>query len=141
MPWWSWVLVGLGLLVVETVSSAGLFGLFFGFAAIVVGAAEAAGLAGPAWAQWLLFAAVGAAATAALRARVKRRLAVPEARVDPVVGEVAVALEDLPPRAFGRAELRGAPWQALNASDAPLARGQRCRVDAVDGLVLHLRAA
>jgi len=139
MPWLSWVLAGVALLAVELAASAGFFALFFGAAALVVGGAVAADLAGPAWAQWLAFAALGAAGTAALRGRLQRRLSPPHVAVDPIVGEVAVPLDDLPALGFGRAELRGTPWDARNVTDAPLARGQRCHVAAVDGIVLHLR--
>ena len=58
--------------------------------------------------------------------------------VDSLVGEIAITLEVIQPGAIGRAELRGSSWSARNLHSAELARGQRCRVERVDGLMLFL---
>jgi membrane protein implicated in regulation of membrane protease activity len=42
--------------------------------------------------------------------------------------------------AVGKAELRGASLTARNAGDKPLARGQRCTVERVEGLTIFVRA-
>jgi len=60
--------------------------------------------------------------------------------VENVVGEQATLLEDLPAGGEGRAELRGTPWSARAVDGVALAKGQRCRVDRIDGLTLWLRA-
>ena len=137
MAWWLWVLLGLALLVVEMVTPGGLFALFFGVSALVVSGVEALGIA-PAWLEWLLFAALGVALLLLLRRPVQAKLQTRHASVDTLVGEVAVPLEDLGPHATGRAELRGTSWTARNAGEAPLARGQRCQVQRVDGLTLWI---
>jgi inner membrane protein len=138
MEWWIWILLGLGLLVVEMVTPGGLFALFFGFSALLVAGLSALGL-GPAWLQWLLFAAVGVALLLLLRRRLHARLAMRNIPVDTLVGEIAIPLEDLPPGATGRAELRGSSWTARNAGGAPLARGRRCQVEKVEGLTIWIR--
>ncbi len=140
MAWWLWILLGLGLLAVELVTPGGLFALFFGFSALVVAGLAAPGLAGPPWLQWLLFAAVGVAALLFLRGRLRRRLETRSPPVDTLVGEVAIPLQDLGPRATGKAELRGTSWEARNAGEAALSRGQRCHVERVEGLTLWIRA-
>ncbi|HYS79446.1 MAG TPA: NfeD family protein [Anaeromyxobacteraceae bacterium] len=139
MAWWIWALLGIMLLVLELVTPGGLFALFFGIAALTVGALVAFGWAGPPWFQWLLFAALSAALVTLLRGRMRGALAARGGPVDALVGESAVLLDDLPPRGVGRAELRGSPWEARSASEAPLARGQRCRVERIEGLTLWLR--
>ena len=58
--------------------------------------------------------------------------------VDALVGEIGQVMEDLPPAAVGRVELRGSAWSARNASAVPLSRGTRCRVVRVDGLMLFV---
>jgi len=63
----------------------------------------------------------------------------PEGRVDAIAGETAHALDDIPVNGFGKAELRGAAWNAHNVGDAPIARASRCRVERVDGLTLYVR--
>lgn len=139
MAWWLWATVGIALLVVEMVTPGGLFALFFGIAALAVGALEAVGVAGPAWLQWLLFAALSLVLVTVVRGRMRGALAARHGPVDALVGETAVLLEDLPPQGVARAELRGAPWEARSAVGALLVRGQRCRVERVEGLTLWIR--
>src|SRR3990172_7416403 len=131
MAWWFWRLVGVALLVVELVTPGGLFALFFGAAALAVGALVALGIAGPAWLQWLLFAALSLVLVTVVRRRMRGALASRQGPVDALVGETAVLLEDLPPQGVARVELHGAPWQARSRATEPLARGQRCRVERV----------
>ncbi len=61
-------------------------------------------------------------------------------RVDRFEDEAAVVLEEVAPGGVGKAELRGTSWSARTAGAAALARGQRCRVERVEGLTLWLRA-
>jgi len=62
----------------------------------------------------------------------------PSKEVDNLVGELATAMEDIAVDAMGKAELRGAAWNARNVGDTPLSRTQRCRVRRVDGLTLDI---
>ena len=139
MAWWLWVLLGLALLVVEMVTPGGLFALFFGLSALIVAAVEALDVA-PAWLEWLIFAALGVGLLLLLRKRTQERLGTRRIPVDSLVGEVAIPLEDLGPNATGRAELRGSSWTVRNAGVAPIARGQRCQVQKVDGLTLWIHS-
>ncbi len=139
MVWWLWVLIGFGLLVVEVVTPGGLFALFFGIAAFVVGILAAAGLGGPPWLQWALFAVLSVGLLGVLRKRLRGSLAARGAPVDTMVGEAAVLLQDLPPRGVAKAELRGTTWDARSEAGAALPQGQRCRVERVEGLTLWLR--
>jgi membrane protein implicated in regulation of membrane protease activity len=137
MSWWMWVLLGVVLLAVEIVTPGGLFALFFGLSAVLVGGLAAAGVEA-AWLQWLLFAALGVLLLVALRRRLQARIGGgPE--VSGLVGEVAFPREDLAPGATGSADLRGTPWTARNESGVSLARGQRCRVARVQDLTLFIR--
>jgi hypothetical protein len=60
--------------------------------------------------------------------------------VDSLVGETAVPLEDIPAGAIGKAEMRGTSWTARNVGAGALARGQRCKVERVEGLMLCVRS-
>jgi membrane protein implicated in regulation of membrane protease activity len=137
MSWWMWVLLGVVLLAVEIVTPGGLFALFFGLSAVLVGGLAAAGVSAP-WLQWLLFAALGVALLAALRRRLQTRVGRGPV-VGGLVGEVAFPREDLAPGATGSADLRGTPWTATNEGGVPLARGQRCRVSRVQDLTIFIR--
>lgn len=143
MVWWLWVLLGLGLLTFEVLTPGGFFAVFFGLAALLVGALTGLDVAGPPWLQWLLFSGTSVGFVLLLRrpllARVKTapRRALPP--IDSLLGEVATLLEDLPPGAVGRAELRGSGWTVRSVESKTLAKGARCQVERVDGLTLWIR--
>jgi membrane protein implicated in regulation of membrane protease activity len=140
MVWWLWVLVGFGLLVVETITPGGFFFVFFGGAALLVGVLAALGASGPDWMEWLLFTAFSVAGISFFRRPLMRRFRMTNGKsVDNLVGETAVVLEDIAPGGVGKAEMRGASWTARTAGAATLSRGQRCRVERIEGLMLWLR--
>jgi membrane protein implicated in regulation of membrane protease activity len=89
--------------------------------------------------QWVLFAAISVAALAIFRRPLLRRFDVAPHNVDTMVGEVAIALADIQASGIGKAELRGSVWTARNESEASIAAGQRCRVERIEGLTLHVR--
>jgi inner membrane protein len=138
MSWWTWVLLGVALLVVEMATPGGLFALFFGLGALAVGLLAALELGGPAWMQWALFALLSVALLAVLRKRLRGKLGAPGLQAE-LTGEVATLLADLPAGGVGRAELRGTPWEVRADGGVALGRGQRCRVVRVEGLALVVR--
>jgi inner membrane protein len=140
MSWWVWILVGLGLLGFEMLTPGGFFVLFFGLGALVVGALAGLGLTEPVWLQWLLFSLLSVGSLLIFRRRLLAWLQSPEgAAVGTLVGDVAVLLDDLPPGAVGKAELRGTAWSVRHDGTETLPRGRRCRVERVDGLMLSVR--
>lgn len=142
MHWWVWVLAGFILLGLEILTPGGFYVLFFGVGAVVVGVLAGLGVAGPPWAEWLIFSVVSIVSLAFFRGRLVRMmdtLTSTEA-IDSLESETAVALEDLAPSAFGKAELRGTSWNAQNVDNYRIPRGARCRVVRVDGLTLRIRA-
>jgi membrane protein implicated in regulation of membrane protease activity len=138
--WWLWLLLGFVLLALELMTPGGFYVFFFGLGAISVGLLTALGLAGAPWLQWLLFALISTGAVLLFRKRLQGRLQVPPGReVDSIVGETAVAKADIGAHEIGMAELRGTAWSARNVSESPIVAGQRCRVERVEGLMLHIR--
>ncbi|HOI10327.1 MAG TPA: NfeD family protein, partial [Myxococcota bacterium] len=73
MLWWIWVVAGLVLVVLELLTP-GLFLLFFGAAAIVVGVAAGAGLAMPLWAELLAFSVLSVVSLLVFRGPLLRRM-------------------------------------------------------------------
>jgi membrane protein implicated in regulation of membrane protease activity len=142
MVWWLWVLAGIALLAFEVATPGGLFALFFGVGALCVAPLAALGL--PETIQWLAFSAISLVGLATLRGQLLRRLGnkpAPSAEIaGELVGEQAVLTTDLAAGGEGKAELRGTPWTVRAASGIPLAKGQRCRVERVEGLTLWVRA-
>lgn len=138
MTWWLWLLLGVLLSALELASSGGFYLIFFGVSAMFIGLMAAIGLAGPPWLQWLVFTILSVILLLGFRRPILRLLNADTGPVDSLVGQVAVPVEAIPPGVVGRAELRGTTWSARNVHSAELARGQRCRVERVDGLMLCL---
>lgn len=141
MPWWAWILFGLVLVGAEAATTTLHIG-FFGAGAVVVGILVGAGVLDPAWSQWLAFTIVSVAMLGLLRRPLLKRfkLDVDSDHVDAITGETAVALEAIEPNAIGRAELRGSSWTARNSGERKIDRGDRCVVERVEGLTLHIRS-
>jgi len=142
MIWWLWVLAGIALLAFEVATPGGLFALFFGVGALLVAPLAALGFSETV--QWFAFSFLSLVGLATLRGPLLRRLGqkpAPSAEIaSELVGEHAVLLGDVEAGGEGKAELRGTPWTVRVASGIPLARGQRCRVERVEGLTLWVRA-
>lgn len=141
MQWWHWLALGLILIALEMAASGGFYVIFFGVAALAIGGLRLFDMAGPAWFQFLLFSAVAVTTLLLFRGPFLRLMhGTGEGRdVDSLIGEIASPLEDIAPSAVGRAELRGTVWSARNAWIDTLARGQRCAVVRVDGLMIVLQ--
>jgi len=141
MIWWIWVLAGFVLLALELLTAGIHLGLF-GASAIVVGLLVLAGVGGPLWVQFLLFSILSVVLLVVVRPPLMRKLRASETskKVDSLVGEIAVVSASIEPHALGRAELRGSSWSARNMGDDAVPAGQRCKVEAVEGLTLLIRA-
>jgi inner membrane protein len=123
-------------------ASGAFFVFFFGVGALLVGALSAVGLAPALWTQLLLFTALSVGTLVAFRNALLRRFRLGgRDRVDTLIGETAVALDELPIGATGRVQLRGSPWKAWNAGERPVQSGESCQVMRVDGLTLWVRGA
>ena len=143
MEWWMWFVMGLALLMLEMATPGGFYFIFFGASAFVVGMLDLIGVTDSAWFEWMLFSIFAAGATTLFRQKMLNRFGprMPSGEVDTLIGEVATTLEGIQPGAVGKAELRGSSWNAFNAGNRQLERGQRCRVERVDGLTIFIRAA
>ena len=139
MTWWLWEVLGLALAAIELATPGGFFVIFFGVSAIVIGALVLAGLVVTAWIQWALFTVMAVVALRLFRQPLLARIQVREKdNVDSLIGEVAVAVADIPPGGHGRVEFRGTTWSARNVGPTSLSAGRRSRVVAVQGLTLDI---
>ena len=142
VTWWMWFLVGLLLLLAEFATPGAFFQFFFGVGAVTLGLLELAGLDMPLWAQLLLYLVLSLGLLIALRKPLQVRFSssIPNTdAMDNLVGEMARAQEEIAVDAIGKVELRGSSWDARNVGDVPIAPAQRCRVERVDGLTIHIR--
>jgi membrane protein implicated in regulation of membrane protease activity len=140
MEWWVWILVGLLLLAGEIVTPGGFYVLFFGVGALIVGALAGLNAAGPAWLQVVLFSVLSLVTLLLFREKLLK-LTQSETRqnIDSLIGETAIASEDIPINSIGKAELRGTSWNARNIGDKSLSRGERCKVERLEGLTIFVR--
>jgi membrane protein implicated in regulation of membrane protease activity len=141
MVWWYWMFLGLALAGAELVSPGGFYLLFFGIAALMVGALVGMDVVQAEWLQWLLFSILAVLSLLLLRRPlIHSTQAHPPQVMDSMVGESAILLEELQPGDTGKAELRGSTWSARNVGAVPLPSGQRATVTKVDGLVLWVKS-
>lgn len=142
MPWWGWITVGALLLVAEiTIVDLEFYLVFLGISALAVGLALVAGVGMPIWVQWLAFAALAIVSLVIFRQRVysKLRPGAEGSISDGVDGEVATAMDAIPPGASGGVMLRGSRWTGRNQGPVPIPAGASCRVERRQGLILDVR--
>lgn len=141
MFWWIWLSLGLFLLVAEIVTPGGSYLLFFGVGALLVGMLSGLGWIGAQWMEWLLFSVPSVGALVFFRRPLLNRFqaGIHADEVDTLLGEAATSMEAISIGAIGKAELRGTPWSARNIGEAPIQKGERCRVEKVEGLMLLIR--
>ena len=139
--WWAWLIVGIVLMVAELLLPTGFFLFFFGVGGVVTALLAFAGLLSTFSTQGLAFIAVSLVCVVLLRKPLLAKFHIrnPTHTVDSLVGETAKAMEPIAPQAFGKVELRGSCWSALNTGSAIIALDARCRVEKVEGLTLHVR--
>ena len=139
MAWWIWVLVALALLAAEFASTTLHIG-FFAIGALLVALLRALNVGMPVWAELLLFTVVSLLALLVFRPLLMSRLKLDRTPVvDTMVGEEAVAMQEIAPGELGKAEMRGTTWNVRNTATVALALGQRLVVERIEGLVLFVR--
>ena len=140
MTGWMWIAMGLVLAAIELATPGGFFIIFFGVGAVVVGLLRLAGLFEPPWQQWLAFPIVALVSLRLFRQPLLARLQGRDTgEVDSLVGDAALPASALEPGGRGKAEVRGALWNARNVSERAVGARERCRVVAINGLELDIR--
>jgi inner membrane protein len=141
MDWWIWILLGLLLLLAELVTPGGFYFIFFGIGAVFVGVLAGLGADGPGWFQFLLFSILSLISLWLFREKLlKLTESAPDRDVDALIGETAVAIDEIPVNGIGKVEMRGTAWNARNVGDKPLKNGERARAERIEGLMLFVRA-
>ncbi len=143
MPWWAWLVLGIGLLGVEMfVIDAQFYLVFIGLSAAVVGLLGLFGLDLPYWVQWLVFSALAIATMLAFRKRLYEMVRNRSGHVDErlTVGDRVAIPTRLDPGQSGRVEYRGSNWTARNVGAAAIEGGREAVITQVDGLTLHVKA-
>ncbi len=142
MPWWAWLVLGIGLLGVELlIIDAQFYLVFIGLSAAVVGLLGLFGIGLPEWAEWLVCAVLSIIAMLAFRRRIYELLRGGAGQVEErlTVGDRVRVNTRLEPGESGRVEYRGSSWGARNTGSKPIEAGQDAIIAQVDGLTLHVK--
>jgi len=143
MPWWAWMVLGIGLLGVEMfVIDAQFYLVFIGLSAAIVGLLGLVGIDLPDWSQWLAFSVLSVVAMLAFRRRVYEMLRGSAGHVDErlTVGDRVVVDSRIEAGQTGRVEYRGSSWNARNTGAQAIEPGREAVISQVDGLTLHIKA-
>ena len=141
MAWWIWIVAGMILLAGEILTPGGLYLLFFGISAIVIGAIVALEVPLPLWGQGLGFVLLAGLSVVALRRPAQawlKRDTSNENTGSSIIGAEAVALDTIRPGEDGSVDLNGTVWQAQNNTEWSIPIHSRCYVKAIVGVTLHV---
>jgi membrane protein implicated in regulation of membrane protease activity len=143
MPWWAWLVLGIGLLGVEMfVIDAQFYLVFVGLSAATVGLLGLVGVDLPSWLQWLVFSALALGAMFGLRQRLYDMIRKRGGQVDErlTIGDRVLIAARLEPGQSGRVDYRGSSWTARNVDSRAIEAGSEASIAAIDGLTLHVKA-
>ena len=136
------MILGLVLLGCEMITPGTFYFMFLGISGLLTGLVALLAPDLPAWVPWLLFSVFAAVSVVFFRKPLMEKFKLSGKhghKVDSLVGETALALEDIAPGAIGKVELRGASWTACNAGARAIPRSARPTVERVEGLTLYIK--
>lgn len=143
MPWWGWLIIGIGLLGVEMfVIDAQFYLVFLGISAVVVGLVGLSGIALPEWLQWLTFALLSLVTMVTFRRRLYDLVRLRSGHVQErlTVGDRVLIPDRLAPGKTCRVEYRGSSWTARNVDQDAIEAGKEAVIVTVDDLTLNVSA-
>jgi inner membrane protein len=144
MPWWVWLVGGIGLLAIEMfLIDAQFYLVFLGASALVVGLLGLGGVAMPDWAQWLTFAALAIGSMLFFRRRIYALVRGRSGHVAERVtsGDRVVVPTRLEPGQTCRLDYRGTSWAARNVGKQAITANSEAVISSVDDLTLNLKTA
>ncbi len=141
LTWWTWLIIGLVLMLADLLLPTGFFLFFFGVGGVITALLAGLGVLTSFAPQGIAFIVISLLCVALLRKPLLTKFHFRNRThaVDSLVGETAQALEAIAPQAIGKVEMRGSFWSALNTGSELIGLHARCRVEKVDGLTLHVR--
>jgi len=143
MPWWAWLVLGIGLLGVELIFiDAQFYLVFIGISAALVGLLGLFGVELPGWMQWIVFSSLAITAMLTFRRRIYELVRGTMGKVEErlTLGDRVVIQTRLEPGQSGRVDYRGSSWSVRNTGGEPLEAGREAVIAHIDGLTLHVKA-
>jgi len=142
MAWWSWIVLGVILLIAEISLPGGFFMCFFGIGAIILGALVWGGVIVQQWTQWASFSVISLVLLVLCRKKLLN--AIPQkynrSDTDTMVGGRAIAAGAIAPESSGKVQFRGTSWSAKNVGASVIESGASCEIVSVDSLTLLVKS-
>jgi membrane protein implicated in regulation of membrane protease activity len=142
MAWWSWIVLGVVLLIAEISVPGGFFMCFFGIGALILSPLVWANLIVQDWVQWASFSVISLILLALCRKKLLS--AIPQkynrSDTDTMVGGRAIAAGAINPEATGKVQFRGTSWSAKNTGSSIIESGASCEIVSVDSLTLLVKS-
>jgi membrane protein implicated in regulation of membrane protease activity len=140
MAAWIWLVLGLGLMVLELLAPGSFFMLILGLAGLTVGALGLLGLSESLLPQTAIFSVTAVLLWIGLGKRLRSVSRQRKNEPGQLVGKRVVVQGDLAPATHGSGELFGSPWRLLNVGEMMIADGAEAEVVGEEGVTLRVRA-
>lgn len=143
MPFWAWLVIGIGLLGVEMfVIDAQFYLVFLGASAIFVGLLGLAGVPLAEWMQWLIFAVLSVVTMFTFRQRLYQLVRARSGHVEErlTIGDRVTVPVRLEPGQTCRVDYRGSSWTARNSDQRVIEAGHEALIAQIDGLTLQVKS-
>ncbi len=139
MAWWLWLLIGILLILSESVIPLAFYLFFFGVSACVLSILLGLGVPLSTEIQWVLFPGLAVLLILGLRRFVaKPHVNGSSTDMSSLIGDVGLTLSGIPAGGDGHVEVRGSQWGAKNVSTTSLGSKARVKVVGMHGLTLDV---
>jgi membrane protein implicated in regulation of membrane protease activity len=142
MAWWSWIVLGVILLVGEISLPGGFFMCFFGVGALITSPLVWGGVIVQDWIQWASFSGISLILMLLVRKKLIGSLPQKYNRsdTDTMVGGRAITAGAIEVGSTGKVQFRGTSWSAKNTGQTVIESGASCEIVAVDSLTLLVKS-
>ena len=143
MTWWTWVILGLCVFVLELFIPSGFFLFIIGLSGVATGLVVLTGWLPVLWVQWFVCALIAIVLVVGIRKKLMARMHVAggvSGKKGSVYGDsVTISSEEIAPGNEGAGEMRGSAWTVRNAGPTVLKKGELYKVDSMDGVTLIVK--
>ena len=140
MAWWIWIIAGFAVLALELFIPSGFFLAVVGLSGIITGLLAGSGLLPILWLQWIVCALLAVVLVLLVRQRLAGALLHGNSsRITLNVGSEIVISSDIEPGQIGEGQMRGSNWAVKNTGSSTLKKGERYKVDTMNGITVCVK--
>jgi membrane protein implicated in regulation of membrane protease activity len=140
MAAWIWLVLGLGLMVLELLAPGSFFMFILGLAGLMVGILGLVGLSESLLPQTVIFSVTAVLLWIGLGKRLQNVSRRSKNEPGQLVGKRIVVRGDLPPATHGAGELFGSSWRVLNVGEVIIVDGAEAEIIGEEGVTLKVKA-